>query len=530
MSIQGNREAAKKMIEQGGLVRAGEPAAPNTPSIPTSSYPAAPNPLLRTPLPPLSVQQPDMQRQWQSTAVPQSRVTPLPPAANANSGSQAASQTNIVLTQSGGGGGLKVETNAQLVNTPLGLINFQDTAGVSWSADAQGNIKATASATGDNLTHPSGVVWEYDPTYVIERDDFLSINSSTTGDGGILSASFSSGAMWSFISSTFASDQPYWTPGGPIPNVGLLALPNNGTSGQANFLLRGPFTPHGMPLLDFPGWKLSWVFQISRVRDFPNGGSPTPAFSWAKVSMYVGLGNWGVNNTAATFANTTTPRPPFFLGLRYDTDTTAPSIGDTQFVFEYVNQTLATSYSRSNTQGTTASTGITVTEGNWYRFEMSCAAAGQVQMTLTDGTTSFTSTLSVAKITTTTNPGSVSVSNGTVFVSYGSTLLPVGVGSSLAVSYSGGGSSVSGTFSQFDVAPNATTLRFMGTGTGGVPTTSSASFYPAYAPIFVFGNDSQAAPTGWSKGVNIDYYAFVWNMNLGPNAPGTPNSLKSRYT
>lgn len=393
----------------------------------------------------------------------------------------------------------------------------------------------TTTTVTDGLTH-GDAVWEYDPAFILERDDFLSIGASATAaEAAALPSSFTSGsgAGWNFVSASFASDPPYWVPGGPMPNLGLLGVPNNSTSGQASFLLRGPFSPHGMPLLDYPGWKMTWVFQISRVRNFPNGGVPTPTFSMNQTSMYVGLGNWTTLTTGA-FPNTTSPRPPFFLGLRFDTDTTAPAISDTFFNFEYVNQGIAASYSRSNTQGTTISTGIApqAQEGLWYRFEMSCPQSGQVKMSLSNGTTTFSSTLAISPIVTiSTGPSSVSINGTAVRMAWGTNLLPVAQGTKLTIDYSNGTTvAFNGTFTQFDSSTNAgQLLDFFGNGSVVNAAHSTLTFYPSYVPIFVFGNDSQAAPTGWNKGVFIDYYSFVWNPNLSSTAPGTPNSLKSRY-
>lgn len=459
-----------------------------------------------------------------SSGIPQHSLMPLGVQGDPNTNAGLQSTTTRVI-QSGTVQAVKLETNGA-PNGAQNLLNLQQGTGVKLVDDGSGDV---IISSGDGVTHGDSV-YGYDSAWIREFDDFTYINTSgSVGDGSALGTSFQSSVMWSFIPATFASDPPYWTSGGPIPNLGMISIPNNSTANQATFLLKGLNTTHGLPLLDYPGWKMAWVFEVARVRDFPNGGSPTPIFAWGQVSLYAGLANWPTSSSTGTFGNTTTPRPPFFLGLRYDTDPTAPAISDSQFVFEYVTQAIGTSYARNNTQGTTVATGMNVVEGNWYRFEMACSTSGKVTMTLTDGTTSFTSTLTIGKIGFNTNPSSASISNGTTLVSYGSNLLPIATGTKYTFSYSGGGSSLSGTATQFDVNTSSSTLRFFGTGTGGLPTSSSLTFYPSLTPVFVFGNDSQAAPVGWQRGVSIDYYAFVWNPNLSSSAPGTPNSLKSRY-
>src|SRR2546423_182080 len=70
-SIRKNFQAAK---ENGSIVPAVQVDVPKP--IPVATYPAAPNPNLRTPLPAISVMQPDMQRQWQTGATPQQRISP----------------------------------------------------------------------------------------------------------------------------------------------------------------------------------------------------------------------------------------------------------------------------------------------------------------------------------------------------------------------------------------------------------------------------------------------------------------------
>src|SRR5260370_36771717 len=64
------------------------------------------------------------------------------------------------------------------------------------------------------------------------------------------------------------------------------------------------------PLLDYPGWKCTWVFTIRR----PLTANPvsTP-FDATKLSVYVGLGNGSGTNSFST-------RPAGFIGVRYDTD------------------------------------------------------------------------------------------------------------------------------------------------------------------------------------------------------------------
>ena len=69
------------------------------PPIPVADYPVSPNPYLRTPLPGSYVQQPDMQRVWQTGAIPQSRIPPQAPISNAVAGAQGNTQARVQIAQ-----------------------------------------------------------------------------------------------------------------------------------------------------------------------------------------------------------------------------------------------------------------------------------------------------------------------------------------------------------------------------------------------------------------------------------------------
>jgi hypothetical protein len=77
----------------------------------------------------------------------------------------------------------------------------------------------------------------------------------------------------------------------------------------------------GMPLFDYPAWKMVWVF------GFPSQRQTTAAtpFPLAKKQFYCGLAVQDGNPSAGgiptwTPSGTINARPPFFVGLRFDTD------------------------------------------------------------------------------------------------------------------------------------------------------------------------------------------------------------------
>src|ERR1700719_3961781 len=161
-SSQKNRESAEALIEQNRLVPLEQATGVLEPGtahkgIPIPGYPPAPNSFLRTPLPAVSIQQPDQQRQWQTPATPQNRISPTPATSNPVVGSQAASQTIVVIqggnssgSSSGAGGSIissggVFETN-NIKNTSQNTLNLIQGANITLNADSQGGV--TISSTG----------------------------------------------------------------------------------------------------------------------------------------------------------------------------------------------------------------------------------------------------------------------------------------------------------------------------------------------------------------------------------------------
>ena len=114
-TIAEGAEILRKAKEAGTI----KPVPPD--SIPTA-YPIPPaepamNPLLRGPMPAGSVNNADTVRQWHTSAIPQTRVLPLPSTANAVAGAQAASQaiTQIANTPTKASGVTSVGLTAPAV-------------------------------------------------------------------------------------------------------------------------------------------------------------------------------------------------------------------------------------------------------------------------------------------------------------------------------------------------------------------------------------------------------------------------------
>jgi hypothetical protein len=189
------------------------------------------------------------------------------------------------------------------------------------SADAQYDLVYT-----DGLIH-GDTFFGGDPSVLIWRDDFIrsgTLAAGTDAPGNNLGelgwdATTPAGgvqAKKTAISGGFTAGFLGWTPGTGQNAFASLNWP------------RGQATPSlstangGMPLMDYPGWKMVWIF------GFPFENSPSNTqYSFAKKQMYVGLAcgrlkgaTWTTSGVAQdTAGEQVSTRPPYFLGLRLDT-------------------------------------------------------------------------------------------------------------------------------------------------------------------------------------------------------------------
>lgn len=365
---------------------------------------------------------------------------------------------------------------------------------------------------------------EIDSGYIKLRDDFV----MPSIDKSLPLGTFTSEESWLGLDGSGGESQFFDS--SAFPNAGLIFLGANAVINTTSFLLPHLITTsvqqYGWPIFDYPGWKLVWIFGVSR----KGAGSVPPAFDWSHVSAYIGLGSWPgqTSNTPGT------PRPSFFAGLRYDSDATAPAISDNQFVFEYVAQTpvAAGAPVRNNTQGTVQATGITPVEGRFYRFEMTYSVDGQILYSLSDGVTTFTSTLAIARKSLAPT-ATVLVSNGiATYTSPGVVEVPWAAGSKIVIS---GATGTTATLNGTNVLMPANLQNSSAQWITAVApfgsqnlTNGTTAFYPALVPFVAFGNSSEAGPTAKTKGLLIDFFGFLWNKGIA--SPGAvPSGLLSRY-
>jgi hypothetical protein len=404
------------------------------------------------------------------------------------------------------------------------------------------NVTNNITGATDGLVH-GDLVWEHDPAYVELRDDFV---TGTTADQNI-------GELgWNQMTSNgaFQHENSVYIPG--MQNVGMIGMYPNSTlandyagisygAGNSGNTIDGiGFSTGAMPLLDYPGWKCTYVFQFRRrSAQFAMSG----AFNITKMSAYIGLFNCVNNNSGEALAG----RPEAFIGVRYDTDTTSPSINDTTFwleaCFNAQNFTGPVRYNQQGTHGGAADTLMTPVEGRWYRLDIVCSIANSITLTLSGGGQTFSTTFTLsypiigylppfgsANVFAPSSPtyavSKISFSPGTL--DYQNGVLGYGGGSLVGLS----GFSVPGNDGTYVVLGTISSGigLYVGSALTGELGTSPvyATGYPALIPFAVCGNDTAgSAPTAGSRMLCIDYFSLVWNGGLAGTT--TVNPKLSRY-
>ena len=221
---------------------------------------------------------------------------------------------------------------------------------------------------------------------------------------------------------------------------------------------------------------------------------------------------------------------------------TGPQLNDTQFVFESVCNSIGISgNTRINIQGNTALTGITPTEGHFYRLEIECTSVGAVVMTLTDSVRTagtgvvtavaqFSAPLAVPKFSA--SNIAYQAGDGAAFIENAGTSATPFSGGSLITVAGTGATGIDGPQCVLSASQSGLTLNFYSAQTYSFTDASGATVtgYPAAYPYFVFGNDTNASPSAAnSKGVALDFAAFVWNPGVGGNTSPASNPLLARY-
>jgi len=316
--------------------------------------------------------------------------------------------------------------------------------------------------------------------------------------------------------------------GGAPPNTGWFGWQKSGTTSaagalQLNWNASNAFPNQAWALFDSPGWTLTWIFK------FESSIGGTLGFNTAKRAAYIGLCDGYFFNTAGSVS-----RPAMFIGVRYDTSTSGASLNDSFLTLEVVENGIPSAYARINTQGSTLVTNVAPVAGVVHRLDISCSAVGKVTITL-DGSSTNTLTASVSTVqvapTAGNTTGTIINNVGHIQRSGAGTKMPFGAGSSVTVAGFGAPvAALNGTFNL--IAVSSTDIWYINISGNAGPTSSGSQTmtgYPAFVPCAIFGNDDTAGNTTNNSAFYVDYFSFIWNPNLGPNAPGTPLATNPRY-
>lgn len=218
---------------------------------------------------------------------------------------------------------LALETNG-LPNPNQNLLNLVQGANITITANPDGSVVIVGTG-GDGLFH-GDAIWDVDPAVSFWRDDFY-FGSATNATGGVSTfgelrwdALVGSGATYNKVTgyspyfgqiridagTTTTTCSQIFSPRGNAPDSGTIA---------------GGVFSAGLPLLDYAGWKMVWIFGFPVSR---SQATATP-FPLTKTQFYCGLAPPASLTTSVAWQpNAVNARPPFFVGLRYDTD---PGLG-----------------------------------------------------------------------------------------------------------------------------------------------------------------------------------------------------------
>jgi hypothetical protein len=414
---------------------------------------------------------------------------------------------------------------------PLGvqgnpIQNAGVTSTVKFIAPAQSAAVPTPDVD-DGLIH-GDAIWESDSAYVLMRDDFISSNNSA----GTNTINNIGAYYWNLVSSAAPAPAAGFLSSYP-PNMGQYVWTNSATVNGASWLtfpVGGPGTDSFYAsnimyaLAERPAWKATFVFKLESTQNL-NTSLGTP-FTTAGRAIYIGFTGSDFN----ALISAPVSRPSIFMGLRFDTSTTAPSINDSFFTFEVVTNLPGNSAVRNNVQGQTLVTTVAPIQGAWHRLDILCTTAGTVTMTL-DGSASFTTTIPTATISFTSGANSTFISNGVAKISLGgskTSVLVWGAGSSVTISGTTSTPSINGTVVLTGASDTGIDWASPAT-MGNTNTAGTLVGYPVYTPLFMMGNSDVAGPTANTMMMDVDYFSFVWNPGVGGGSTGTPDPTKARY-
>jgi hypothetical protein len=452
-----------------------------------------------------------------SSRIPTHALMPLGVQGNPGTNAGIQSTTTKIIQQTGNSGPL-LETN-DIPNSNQQVLNLSQGANITIAPDAQGRTIISASGGSNKIDLHDHFI-------------FGNVTDLTGAFIGELGWSAQNGPT-SGLSKTLCM--------GGFPNLGQVQLfPSLTTANSGGSMV--PSSTWGSnrtnpgdsnsdlssrwPLLDYPGWTATWVFRI--VRPNIRSAEQTPiAFDKTKLSLYVGFANGGTATPPMQFSQ----RPNVFYGVRFDTDSTSPSIGDTTFHLEAcqnaINSQVVTRFNAVGTNGGNFDTTIAPSEDIFYTLQMSYLMSGSLVMTFTDGTTtsSTTFTLTPLSMSGLNNGGfGITKNQGLVFLPCGPAAFTSSAGcfgfgtkSKATISGMTGGFAVyNGTKLILDTDEGNTgalAIYFKDPtgGSVGNPGTFTMSGYSALVPFVGISNDTTGGAAVGSRSVAVDEFHFIWN-------------------
>ena len=388
-----------------------------------------------------------------------------------------------------------VKTSYPSSTGPIGLFPIQSIAAAN--AKSQGVAKTIAEEV--VATIPKTVIPASTPTLTDYsypglswmRDDF---RSGTNSSGNI-------GEMKWFDTISSAGANPSYGTGTP-PHLGELWIPVSTSlnQGHSYVLPSGAAATQAYlsswDLLNNPGWKCTFVWRWMR-----SAAQTAPVFT--NKSMYLGL---------CMYDTTALPvRPCIFIGARFDTDTTSPSIGDTTINLEVVVNNLGSS--RNNIQGTVINTTLAPTEDVYYRLDIECTAIGQVSMSINGGiATTFIVPMSTLVLPNT-NQASASNGEGQYVMNSGTGGEgPWACGTLVNISNMTGSAAVfNGNHILFSNGNDETRITFPSTASFVANTAATVSGYPSLTPFLTWANNSTSGSYAQDTFLAWDFFGFDWD-------------------
>ena len=359
-----------------------EPGVAKTPQFPNLETQVSP--YLRATLPLPLQYSGDTIKQYNRPGLSSFRISPLPPGGIPSINSTAHGVTTVV-NNSTNGSGILLETDG-VPNSNQKVADFIPGKNITIVSDPNGGITIAADVINkigfhDHFTF--GNVTDLTSAYIGELG-WSAQDGPTSGlNKSLCMGGFPNlGQVQLFQNSTSANSG-----GAMVPSSTWGS--NRSNPGDSNSVMSSRW-----PLLDFPGWTAKWVFRLVRPNIKFAEQNPV-AFDTTKLSLYVGFANGANATPPIKFSQ----RPNVFYGVRFDTDTTSPSIGDTTFHLEAcqnsLNSQVVTRFNNVGTNGGNFDTGITPTEDVFYTLTMSYAASNTLVMSFTDGTTTASTTFTL---------------------------------------------------------------------------------------------------------------------------------------